>query len=83
MELASPCPDEPATQIEACVPIEPISLQAESADLELELHSYERPLAASPFGTPEHVLDWHETHAMSAPSLSSWLWLHHSCDQRH
>ena len=44
MELASPCPDEPVTQIEADVPLEPISLQAESADLELVLHSYEHPL---------------------------------------
>ena len=65
MELASPYPDEPVTQIDADVPIEPISLHAESADLELDLHSYERPLAASPFGTPEHVPDWQETHAMS------------------
>ena len=61
-ELASPYPDEPVTQIEADVPIEPIALQAEVADLELALRSYERPLAVSLFGTPEHVQD---THAMS------------------
>ena len=33
-------------------------------DLELELHSHERPLAVSPFGTPELVPDWKDTHAM-------------------
>ena len=65
MELASPHPDEPVTQIEADVPIEPLALQAEAADLELALHSYERPLAVSPFGTPEPVPDWQDTHAMS------------------
>ena len=65
MELASPHPDEPVTQIEADVPIEPIALQAETADLELALHSYERPLAVSPFGTPEQARDWQDTHAMS------------------
>ena len=32
-----------------------------NADLELALHSYERPLAVSPFGTPEHVPDWQDT----------------------
>ena len=35
MELASPSPDEAVTQIEADVPIEPLALQAEAADLEL------------------------------------------------
>ena len=39
MELASPHPDEPVTQIEADVPIAPISLQAECVDLGLDLHS--------------------------------------------
>ena len=34
MELASPYPDEPVAQIEADVPIEPLALQAEAADLE-------------------------------------------------
>ena len=55
MELASPSPDEPVTQIEADVPIEPLALHADAMDLELDLHSYERPLAVSPFGTPEMV----------------------------
>ena len=41
------------TQVEANVPIEPISLQAECVDLELDLHSYERPLPVSLFRTPE------------------------------
>ena len=65
MELASPHPNEPATQIEADVAIEPISLHAEHADLDLEPHAYERPLVVSPFGAPEHVPEWIETHAMT------------------
>ena len=66
MELASPSPDEPITQIEADVPVEPLALPADAADLDLELHSYsyERPLAVSPFGTPELIPDWQDTHAM-------------------
>ena len=32
---------------------------------DLDLHSYERPLAASPFGTIEPVPDWDDTHAMT------------------
>ena len=64
MEIASLFPKEPATQIDADVPLEPLSLQAETADLELDLHSYGRPLAISPFGTIEHVPDWDDTHAM-------------------
>ena len=63
MELASPYPDEPVTQLEADVPIEPLALQVEAVDLELALHSYERPLAVSPFGTPEPVPDWQDAHA--------------------
>ena len=69
MELASPSNDEPATQIEADVPIEPLALRADAMDLELELHSYERPLAVSPFGTPELVSNWQDTHAMKASVL--------------
>ena len=57
VELASPSGEEPVTQIEADVPIEPLALHANAQDLELELHSYERPLAVSPFGTPEMVPD--------------------------
>ena len=41
MELASPSPDEPVTQIEADVPIEPLALHADAMDLELDLHSYD------------------------------------------
>ena len=48
MELASPSPEEPVTQIEADVPVEPLALQADVTNLDLELHSYERPLAVSP-----------------------------------
>ena len=65
MELAFPFPEIPVTQIDADVPLEPLSLQAETADLELDLHSYERPLAVSPFGTIEHVPDWDDTHVMT------------------
>ena len=60
MELASPSPEEPVTQIEADVPIEPVT------HLDLELKAYERPLAVTPFGTPEVVPNWQETHAMQA-----------------
>ena len=58
MELASPSNEEPLTQIAADVPIEPLALHADATDLELEMHSYERPLAVSPFGNPEPVPDW-------------------------
>ena len=69
MELVSRSTEEPVAQIEADVPIEPLALQADAMDLELELHSYEPPLAVSPFGTPELVPDWQDTHAMKAPVL--------------
>ena len=55
----------PRREIDADVPLEPVPLHADAADLELDLHSYERPLAASPFGTVELVPDWDDTHAMS------------------
>ena len=64
MELASPSTEEPITQIAADVPIEPLALHADAMDLELEMRSYERPLAVSRFGTPELVPDWQDTHAM-------------------
>ena len=32
MQLASPFPEEPVTQVDADVPLEPLSLQAETAD---------------------------------------------------
>ena len=65
MELASPSNEEPVTQIEADVPIEPLAL-------ELEMHSHERPLAVSPFGKPELVPDWQDTHAMNASAPLAW-----------
>ena len=53
MELASPSPEEPVTQIEADVPdalpVEPLALQADAPNLDLDLHAYERPLAVTPF----------------------------------
>ena len=77
MELASPSSEEPVTQIEADVPIEPIPLQADATHLDLDLHVYKRPLAVTPFGTPEVVPDWQETHAMRAfvgdPCLGKWI----------
>ena len=70
-------PDEPVTQVEAYAPIEPLAVQAEAVDLELALHSYERPLAVSLFGAPEVVPDWQDTHAMSlsrkCPRLGKWI----------
>ena len=47
MELASPFPEEPVSQIDA----------DDAADLDPDIHSYERPLAASPFGTIELIPD--------------------------
>ena len=47
MELASPSPEEPVTQIEADVPIEPLALQADVTHLDLELKAYERPFAVT------------------------------------
>ena len=65
------------TQIEADVPIEPIPLQADATHLDLDLQVYERPLAVTPFGTPEVVPDWQDTHAMHAflgdPCLGKWI----------
>ena len=65
MELASPSSEEPVTQIEADVPIEPLALQADATHLDLDLQVYERPLAVTPFGTPEIVPDWHSCDAYS------------------
>ena len=44
MELASPSPDEPVTQIEADVTIEPLALHADATNLDLDLQVYERRL---------------------------------------
>ena len=65
-ELASPSSEEPVTQIEADVPIEPLALQADVTHLDSDLQVYERPLAVTPFGTPEVVPDWQDAHAMHA-----------------
>ena len=69
MELATPSSEEPVTQIAADVPIEPLPLHAEATNLELEVQTYERPLAISPFGTPKHVPDWHDTHVMHVSTI--------------
>ena len=53
------------------MPIEHLALHADAVDLELDLHSYERPLAVSLFGTPELVPDWQDTHAMML--LGRWI----------
>ena len=66
MELATPSTEEPVTQIAGDVPVEPLPLQADATQLEMELQAYERPLAVTPFGTPELVPDWQDSHAMSA-----------------
>ena len=39
MELASPFPEKPVSQVDADVPLEPIPLHADAADMELDLHS--------------------------------------------
>ena len=72
-------PEEPITQIEADVPLESLSLQAENADLELDLHSYERlACLPSPFGSREHVPDWVDTNVMTLDTrpqsrLGKWI----------
>ena len=77
MELATPSAEEPITQIAGDVPVEPLPVHADATQLEMELQTYERPLAVTPFGVPEHVPDWHDSHAMSAyvpPSqLGHWI----------
>ena len=77
MELATPSTEEPVTQIAGGVPVEPLPLQADATQLEMELQAYERPLAVTPFGTPELVPDWQDSHAMRAyvPALSLGQWV--------
>ena len=60
MELATPSTEEPVTQIAGDVPVEPLPLQADATQLEMDLQAYERPLAVTPFGTPELVPDWQD-----------------------
>ena len=77
MELATPSAEEPITQIAGDVPVEPLPVHADATQLEMELQTYERPLAVTPFGAPELVPDWQDSHAMSAyvpPScLGHWI----------
>ena len=39
-------------------------MHVDAADLELELHSYERPLVASPFGAVKLVPGWDMIHVL-------------------
>ena len=77
MELATPSAEEPITQVAGDVPVEPLPVHADATQLEMELQTYERPLAVTPFGAPELVPDWQDSHAMSAyvpPScLGHWI----------
>ena len=77
MELATPSAEEPVTQIAPNVPVEPLPVHADATQLDLDLYTYERPLAVTPFGVQEHVPDWQDSHAMSAyvpPSqLGQWV----------
>ena len=56
MELASPSPEEPVTQIEADVPVEPLALQADATNLDLDLHASERFLAVTLLGLQKWFL---------------------------
>ena len=47
------------------VPLEEILAEGEHAELQLDMHRYERPLAVSPSGPPEALPTWGETHAMA------------------
>ena len=41
-----------------------------------DLHSYERPLAVSPFGTIEQVPDWDDTYAVALDARHQlWPWM--------
>ena len=77
MELATPSTEEPVTQIAGDVPVEPLPVQSDATQLEMELQAYGRPLAVTPFGAAELVPDWPESHAMRAyvpPScLGHWI----------
>ena len=77
MEIASPSFEEPVTQIEADVPIEPLVLQADATNVDLDLQVYERPLAVTLFGVPEGVPDWQDTHVIRSlldhSRLGKWI----------
>ena len=85
MELASPSTEEPVTQIEADVPIEPLALQADATHLDLDLQVYERPLAVTPFGALKLFLigrtlmqcmfSW-ETVVSATGSEQIWVFVH-------
>ena len=66
--MTSPSPEEPATQIEADVPVEPLALQADATNLDLELHAYERPLGGA-------QLARYACHAYRHMCFSSWKWI--------
>ena len=57
--------------------MEPLPVCADATQLAMDMHTYEQPLAVTPFGAQEHVPDWHESHAMSVyvpPSqLGRWV----------
>ena len=53
--------------------MEPLALQADATNLDLEMHAYERPLAVTPGGTLEIVPNWQDTRAMHAITCASQL----------
>ena len=55
MELATPSAEE---QVAGDVPVEPLPVHADATQLAMDLHTYEQPLAITPFGAQEHVPDW-------------------------
>ena len=63
MELATPSAEEPITQIAGYVLVEPLPVHADATQLEMDLQTYERPLAVTPFGT----------------QLPSWVWSTDQC----
>ena len=66
MDLALPEGPAPIHQIEADVPLQSLDAAAPTAELQLEMLPYERPLAVTPGGAPENLPTWEKTHAMMA-----------------
>ena len=64
MELATPAGEEPLTQVAGDVPLEPLPVRADATHIEADVHTYERPLAITPFGASDQLPDWQDTHAM-------------------